>query len=122
MSNELKILIEAVKNTPVREEFADGLHYKKHPLRQEVRYKLIRYRTMGDVMVPGLIEFFEKQFRSGWSWDNFSHDWDISPSDPLRAIPEREWLTEGGAAVDPREGEVFTAARFHPNAFTRQTR
>jgi hypothetical protein len=122
MSSSLEQITEIIKKTPVKSERAEGQNFKVHPLRSDIRYKLFRYRNSGDVLVPGLAEHFENQFRAGWNWDNFSHVWDISPVDPLKAIPEREWLTEGGAAVEPREGETITAARFHPNAFTRQAR
>ncbi len=122
MTTEIDLLIEQVRNTPVRQEMVDGKKYKFHPLRSNIRYRLFRYRTTGDILTPGLIEHFEKQFRGGWDWDNFSYAWDISPTDPLKAIPEREWLTEGGLAIDSREGDVISAVRFHPNAFTRQAR
>lgn len=122
MSEALQKLIEEIRSTPARDEAADGVRFKAHPLRSHVRYHVFLYRNTGIEDIPGLVEHIEKQFRRGWDWDNFSHVWDLSPTDPLKAIPEREWLTEGGAAVDPREGEVFTAARFHPNAFTRQAR
>lgn len=122
MPESLKGFMDVISAAPIREEAAEGHVYRIHPGRSDVRYKLFRYRTTGDVLVPGLVEHFEKQFRKGWTWDNFSCIWDVSPSDPFRAISEMEWLSEGGVAIEPREGELFTVARFHPNAFTRQAR
>ena len=122
MSSSLEHIAEIIRKTPAMSERAEGQNFKIHPLRSDIRYKLFRFRNTGEVLIPGLVELFESQFRVGWNWDNFSYVWDISPTDPLKPIPEREWLTEGGAAIDPREGEAFTAARFHPNAFTRQAR
>jgi hypothetical protein len=122
MSETLEKLIEKVLAEKPREETSDGAKYRVHPLRGHIRYHVFLYRNTGIEHIPGLVGHFEKQFRKGWDWDNFSFVWDISPTNPMKAIPEREWLMEGGAAIDSREGELFTAAHYHPNGFTGQAR
>ena len=125
MSESLSKLIEQIGSVQPREEMQSGVRYRIHPLRSHVRYHVFLFRNTGAEEIPGLIKHFEGQFRSGWSWDNFSIVWDLSPVNPLKAIPEREWLVEGGAVVDPRHDEAlsgWTATRYHPNGFTKQGR
>lgn len=121
--SELEHYIEQINSVkPLNEVAEGGVSYKVHPLRRDMRYKVFLFINTGTESFPGLKEHFEKQFKKGWSWENFTFVWDLSPTNPLKAIPEREWLVEGGAALDPREGEVFTAARYYPNGFTAQRR
>jgi hypothetical protein len=100
--------------------------YRQHPSRSTVRYRLFLFRNRGEEISPGLVRHFERQFREGWTWDNFSFVWDVSPSDPLRAVTLNEWLEHGGRLREEREtaldGTVQKVARCYPNGFTRQGR
>lgn len=123
--NDFEKFAQVVRKVGAQQRVSDGLHYVIHPLRSDIRYRLFSYRNTGE-HIPGLVEHYESQFKNGWTWDNFSFVWDVSPRDPLKAVTQNEWLNEGGAHREERQttlaGTVETVLRFYPNAFTKQGR
>lgn len=90
-----------------------------HVTRRQMRYRLFRIREggrIGDAYDLGLKKFMEAQFTSEMNWENFTYEWDVSPSNPLtiisKDISNYEWLEQGGK-FDGADKKV-------PPAFTRQ--
>lgn len=79
-------------------------------MRRSIRNRLFKIRngdTSGNIDC-GLKRWFELQFRTGMTWNDFTFSWDVSCKEPLKLIGPFEW-----------DGQVFDG-RCDPAAFTHQ--
>jgi hypothetical protein len=88
--------------------------------RRQVRQILfmVRFGRPIDVpmafFAPKLLEIINEQIDGQYSLVDFSHKWDIHPTDPLQVIVEFQWKMSGGG-LDPTTGIKV------PSAFTEQS-
>jgi hypothetical protein len=79
--------------------------------RRHIRNSLFRIRS-GDVEDrEELKKYIETQFTEIMNWSNFTFDWDVGVTDPLKVIRKLEWVENGGK---------FGLFGFEPPAFTGQ--
>lgn len=81
---------------------------KLRTLRRSIRNRLFGIRDGKSEADLGLKKWFELQFRTGMTWNDFTFSWDISCKEPLKLIGPFEW-----------DGQVFDG-RCDPAAFTHQ--
>jgi len=86
-------------------------------IRRKIRYRIFRIREGKEQYDKGLKAWFELQFTEDMNWGNFTFDWDVSPSDPLKVITPMEWVSSGGDLVTLPGSKVRNC---DPPAFTRQ--
>ena len=97
-------------------------------VRRKLRYKIFRIRDcvaantlQEDKGLLSLASWYEKQFRSGWHFRNFTFDWDISAIDPLKIISPFEWDGEVQDQTLRVEDGTHVRGKFcDPTAFTNQ--
>ena len=96
--------------------------------RRKLRYKIFRIRDLTaaktlseDKELHSLAAWYEKQFRSGWGFVNFTFEWDISAVDPLKVISPFEWdgdVTDQTLRIE--QGSRIQGKFCDPTAFTNQ--
>lgn len=124
---EMAQLIMTVSSKKVKETTApNGRKYRVHPDRRLLRNRLFRIRS-GDTSLEadgGLKKWMELQFKPGMAWQNFTFEWDVSPSEPLKVVSIHEWVAEGGlleSILDRNDAAgVVMRTQCTPTAFTKQ--
>lgn len=128
VTQEMALLIAKVGTTaPEVRKHPNGKEYLVHPERRHIRYRLFRLRDGSTEMAHdgGLKRWMELQFKPGMNWKNFTFDWDVSPSEPLKIVSIHEWVAEGGLLEQFHErtdqGTNVMQTRCTPTAFTKQS-
>ena len=100
------------------------LRNKTRAFRRKLRYKLFRIREgkwQDNSELQALKSWYELQFRQGWSFRDFTFEWDISAIDPLKVISPYEW--DGDLIKQTErivEGTNIIGKFCDPTAFTKQ--
>lgn len=79
--------------------------------RRQIRYSLFRIRSGNLEDREELKTYIESQFSQDMNWQNFTFDWDVGVTNPLKVITKLQWIENGGK---------FGVFGFDPPAFTGQ--
>lgn len=79
--------------------------------RRQIRYSLFRIRSGNLEDREELKTYIESQFSQDMNWQNFTFDWDVGVTNPLKVITKLQWFENGGK---------FGVFGFDPPAFTGQ--
>lgn len=127
VTKEMAQLIMKVSSMKIEEyRTSSNKNYRVHPHRRHIRNRLFKIRDNRAEPKDdaGLKRWVELQFKPGMNWSNFTFEWDISPTEPLKVVSIHEWVSEGGVLEQYKErtdkGYDIMQTRCSPTAFTRQ--
>lgn len=93
-------------------------------IRRTIRNRIFRMRQGRSGFDNGLRKFIEAQLNPDQDLATFTHNWDISPRDPLTVISPFEWESSGGkfeALMVPDDNGIPRKVMVcDPAAFTQQ--
>lgn len=126
-TKEMAFLIAKISTMKLDElTHHNGKKYQVHPHRRHIRNRLFHLRKGENEPEydSGLRKWMELQFRPGMTWENFTFEWDVSPTEPLKVISIHEWVAAGGLLEQYKErsekGYDVMQTRCTPTAFTKQ--
>lgn len=127
VTKEMALLIAKISTMKLSTlTHSNGKNYSVHPHRRHIRNRLFKIRegNTSPEFDGGLKAWMELQFKPGMNWSNFTFEWDIAPSEPLKVVSILEWVSEGGLLEQYKQrnehGVDVMNTRCAPNAFTKQ--